>query len=175
MDISKELKEILNNNKTAIDISDNIEQQQKELHIKGHIFWAFSVRDAIKELMDNNFFNENGIKEIAIENSKHLYSQGNNLAISLHDFDNDKEIHIESNDAYSSLKKLLRKFQFRESNLNPLLCPSDDSGRYVEVNDNPHDGIFDLLLSKELKSIIEHSELNIDMQQNDIKISRIKI
>jgi hypothetical protein len=175
MDISKELKQINDGSKSVDDIYTDIEAQKKELDIKSHIFWAINIKNKIQELLENNLFSRYDAKELKIINATNIYNQGNNLRIDLYNFDKeDLDIdEILTDDNFLSLKKLMRKLQLQDNNVNPQLNNID--GTFLKIDENLHGNIFELLLSKELKSFLEYSELEASMHSQNSHVKKSKL
>lgn len=162
MNISQELKEILSKEKTAEEVFNDIEKQQKDLNIKAHLIWAINIKNTVKDLLDNNFFEWNYVKSISLINDTNIYNKGNNLRITLfEDSENNLDIEIYNNQELSNFKKLLRKFEFDDININAEIHKRSTVN--FKVDENLPNNILDLLLSKEMKTILEYSELEVSM------------
>jgi hypothetical protein len=173
MEISKELKDIALKEKSVNGILKEIRIQREEIYKKEHIFKALAVTTLIEEMIENGQFEEHGVKTIKISYHYDKNSDFNTMNFYLYGIDNkgfskynrSGKAEDEPLEPVKKLKEVFDRFHIFYTN---EICEDfmPDEENIFDLKPGVGDNILNMLLSKELKAILQYSHLRNDLPKN---------
>lgn len=163
-----------NNTKGIEDIVEEFEKEKEAINKKIHIFKVLEIGNIIQELIDNKQLNSEEISAITISYG-YDYDYGNEINL---DF-----INIEKTDSFKKYlpKELIHLINdtssiingFKNKNINEIFTQNTEMK--IRINDNFKEKFIDLMLSSELKNILNYNELQIDLADKEKTSKKMKI
>ncbi len=157
MDIIQELKERNEKTDALHSILSHLDAQKEEMNKKLHLLRVISLADAIDKRINNGYFRENDVTKFEI-------SQGVYGVISIYFSKKDDDLADKMDDIdriCSSLNEF--KTKYANKDLDAHISPK----RYkVRIDKNFKNKLFDALLSDELKTIFEYSQMHLELSDN---------
>jgi hypothetical protein len=175
MDIKKELEEISSSQNFGASIYNELKKQeeelinqQNELLKKMHLINIISAAHEIESLIENNFFDKNGVKFLEIITGTDYH---NNKEVYFDCLDKDKEFaehpsDDEDNNYYPNLLSKIFKIEELNLELTNIKFKSDDNKTF-ELKVGVGEKILKLFLSKELKAIYDYNKMQVDVPNNN--------
>lgn len=171
MDISEELNQIktgLIDNQTVLG---NLLKERDEFNKKIHVFIVLNIANAIKEMVDSDIFQKYDISSINIIHKCNDETSTNFIGYELFDSKLNKIEYI----IFPEEKVLIAQnlnglfvdlYDFSSDNISEELCDTTKNVKLVKGVDNE---LLDLLLSKDLKTTLDYSQLKISLPENSNK------
>lgn len=160
MDIIKEL-ELGNIENNFQDSIDYIEEQQKILDKKSHIFKVVRLANAIEDLENNGIFNSHNIEFI---NLMHKYNSPSGNFVRFV-FDNStEEIPFIINGKYSEPYLKIRNYFDALDGFSDENIQEDDFEVSINLKGNITEQIFNVLLSQELRTVVGYSKMQLELK-----------
>jgi hypothetical protein len=163
MDIIKELKlgSIENN---FVDSLSYIEEQQNLWNKKSHIFKVISLINRLEQVKNDGLFDEHEIEFIEI---LHKYNSPNGNFIKFNFFNADKEeVASLNHGVYNEVYNKLVSYFDALDGFNEEYIGKRDFELNVNLNKNIKEQILSVLLSQELKTVVEFSQMQIELEHN---------
>jgi len=163
MDIIQELKE-RNENKDALSsILFHVDAEKEKINKKLYLLSVLAFADAIDKRINNGYFRENNVTKFEI-------SQGVYGVINILFLEKDDGIA----DSMPDIEEIRTRFkEFRTKYANKDLDTHIAPKRYkVRIDKNFRNKLFDALLSEELKTIFEYSQMNLELSSNSIETNK---
>jgi hypothetical protein len=169
MDVSKELDQIDGDNDKIIPLIDSLTKERKELDKKIHLFKVVHIANEITEMLNNDEFDKDDISSIKMGNR---FEDDGVFYISFLCYDKNGRVVKELNwlgEPVQSLIKLEGLFQtltgFNSIYVSENFPP--DSVEKVDFHQGCEEKFLNLLLSTELKTALNYSDLKRGIPQKD--------
>lgn len=181
MEISKLLNNMRSGSQESIDIVNNIKAQQEEISKNLYLVQVVGIALEIEKLIASNFFSDNGVVTMAL--SRYVSYLNFKPNFELKNKDNKQMYNLKStikgaNTEVTEFNKMEDLF-LGIGNLNLTLLGekfTSAEGIEFELKKGAGDIFLDLMLSKELKTTLNYSELQNDLGNNEeAKAKRPKI
>ena len=167
MDISKELLQLNNNKDELKNILKKFRKEQIIAEQKNHIFNVINLASEIKELAP--ILIEAGCEVILMINC----DGRRNYSIELAPRSNDSEDRLDVRDKkqnylpwFRQLLDITPYFKINNEYTN------DFKQQKIYLNSNLEEQIYDILLSKELKTILDYNQLSLQLNNTDNKVQK---
>jgi len=169
MEILRDFSEFENNKKSANEIIMQLENDRKELNKQIHIFKVLDVGSKIQQLFDDGTFKKNDLVSIHIH-YEYDYDYGNEIKYSLHKEDGEVSRAFLPDDLIDKIGETFRIIEgFKLENIN-MEFNKPHTSYQVKTEENFKEKFTDLLLSDELKRVLNYSRLQNDLPKtNSIK------
>lgn len=180
MEIQKELSDVRENKKTFRDVIAEIKSKQEELNKKIHLFKVLDAIDVLEEMVRGKVFHKYGIDEIKFVHIQD-YDIGNKLNFELYNCENGERQEVlkynSSGDysfPFSIIKSLVKNFDgFDEDNISEDFNNLKNVHElYFEAKKGIGERFKNLLLSKEIKTVLGFNELNNNLVSNSENVSK---
>lgn len=174
MDFAKEIAEIKARTGNSYTIVNTLEEQKNEIDKKIYMVNVVSVACEIQDMINNGEFSKFNVDKLSLFYGNDL-DYGNVLRYKL--LDNNKEIkktsaHID--DLTEKLNEILDGVSgFEIEHVSSQL--KDDDSVYLNLNMTFEDKFIQLMLSKELYTILEHAELQNTLTTNEVAAKKPKM
>ncbi len=183
MDLIKELEKMEKGNLSLHEIRQEIEEQQLQLEKKAYIFKVLSIAKDVEDYIKTESFPSKDIAGIELDS----YESENEVSIAFSFFRNDGETiyhdlmkkeypeilqrfrEIFNGPAFANLKDLSVKNEF----LNKEFVQS--GSQEFDLNEGVGEEIIDVLLSKELKSMLDYSKMQLSLDNKSEKNKKLKV
>lgn len=167
MDIKEELK-IINagSNADANEVARNVHNQVELWMRKFYILQAINFANQVERLADAGYFKDNniGFMEVSNVGSMHFYNINNTYI-------NDFTMRSGGLEVYNQLRDITSHFDSYSNDYG-----STNWDKKIDFQKNIKSQILDVVLSKELKKIVEYNELAVELKENnDISPKRPKL
>jgi hypothetical protein len=160
MDIINEL-EIGNIENNFQDSIEYIEEQKKIWAKKSHIFNVIRLANAIEQLQQEEIFKNDGVEYIAIDHENNS-TTGNFLMCNFFNSKGHIEKRVKGKDieSYTKIRDYINSFDnFDDKNIQ-----TQDFEGNIFLKDDIRKQIFNVLLSKELRTVIGYSEMQLELK-----------
>jgi hypothetical protein len=175
MEIAKELASVRNRERTTEDILADIAEQQRQLKLKDHIFKVIHITSVIEDMLVDRMFQRYDIDLVKI-GQVYDYDIGNQIEFVFYNANGEETVKYFGNKYIEPVDKLREAFEKLDRFSTNDIC--EDFVKHeksFKVNDELPKKIMDVLLSKELKSIIQYNELQNDLHENNNTTRKMKI
>ncbi len=159
MDLTKELNEIDKFKGGNPDSLINyVLEQNKMMQKKIHLLYVMNITKTIDELAKQKIFEKDEVcfLEIYTDEDCALYDKSNCYI-------------MEDNSSYDLLKKL-----FKNNAIN-LAYTSKNINKRIDLREDVQEQIYKMFLSKELRTILEYNEMNINLKCSEEKHQQAKL
>jgi hypothetical protein len=176
MDISEELKQIKTGLGSHQMVLNNLLNERDEFNKKVHIFIVLNIANTIGEMVEANFFSDYSIDSL---NISHKYND--EMFVNFIEF---KVFHANldvieyakfSQKNLEPIQKLIELFDdmydFAYDNISEEFC---ETTKNLKLEKGVENKLLDLLLSKELKTTLDYSQLKISLENNSNPNKSIK-
>lgn len=176
MDLVKEFDDIQKGKRNPQKILDVLFVEHQELMKKMHIFKSLLISESIKEMMEANSFHKDDILAIQIfKYQDDNYSES--IKFKVYDL-NDKPIQHRGyyGEENGSIAKLLELFsQLDDFETDNISFDLKNGYHYIELSQGSHEEILNLLLSEDLKIMVQYNKMQLDLSSNEKNPKKLKL
>ena len=168
MDIKEELKELMNDDKSANSLMAEINQEKVKLEKKLHIIQVVSITNRMEKAVEEKFFNDFDFINYEIR----FYS----LEFSVNYTLQNKGKRTPSKNISPEIVKFLDDLSSDIQSLNPKYKNDRLSNlnreHKLELKPGIGEQMLELFLSKELKNIVDYNKMQLELPTNNDSISK---
>lgn len=172
MDIKKELIKISSDSSSIDKLIESVELKKHELSKKSHLLRVIALGNTIEELNKTNLFKDEQVKFLEVCLDKEPPIADLKLTFCILDKNKNRMRVIDENNIFVPVFSTLMVQTYKLGLINQMFINEDaltslKADRIIELKPGIKDVLLNILLSDELRKILEYNKMQIELPSNN--------